>query len=297
MNAHDWRHLSARQMAPLYEAERQRWLTDLHWDYSSTLADIERARESGQLPGFVVLDGARIAGWSYHLLHRDTLQIGGVIASSASATSRLFEATMKSNEAMAATSNMAFGFFDAPGLDQLLSGAGFAFEPYSYFERGLDRSTLPAAATDVFLYDAARTGESATLLQHAYRDGQPRPFARTGSADEWLEYLSQLIHADGCGAFAPEASLVSVDPNGRVEGLALTSRVSQTTAHLCQLAVHPAAQGRKRGAELLRRVCAAAKQHGSARMTLLVASSNTAARRLYSRFGFVETARFIFATR
>ena len=90
---------------------------------------------------------------------------------------------------------------------------------------------------------------------------------------------------------------MSVDPDGRVEGLALTSRVSQTTAHLCQLAIHPAAQGRKRGAELLRRVCAAAKQHGSARMTLLVASSNTAARRLYARFGFVETARFIFATR
>ena len=63
-------------MAALFEIERQRWRDRLHWDYSATLADIERARVSGQLPGFVAFDGGVVRGWSYHLLHRRTLQIG-----------------------------------------------------------------------------------------------------------------------------------------------------------------------------------------------------------------------------
>jgi ribosomal protein S18 acetylase RimI-like enzyme len=296
MIALDWRTVSAAHLAPHFDAERRRWLADLRWDYSSTLADIEAARVSCDLPGFVAREGGEIIGWSYHLLHRGSLQIGGMVATSPAVTALLLDATLKSAEGRAATSRMVFGYFDAPGLESQLSAAGFASEAYRYLQLDL-HSFGGLAVPDAFdPYDFTRTGEIAQLLQTAYGHGPSlRPFARGGSADEWREYVTQLTLTDACGTFDPGLSLMATDRDGVITGAALVSRISTDTLHLGQIVIRPDAQRAGRAMGMLTDVCAGAKKNWR-HLSLLVAASNEKAQRLYAGFGFRETARFLSAS-
>lgn len=293
MTVTDWRTMPADRMAPLYAVERQRWLNCLHWDYTATLADIERARVGGQLQGAVALSGRRIAGWVYFLTHRSALLIGGLHAVTADAARQLLQAALRSDAARQAATMIAFGYFDAPDIERVCTDAGLVVEPYEYLS--LDLHDEPAGAMrDAVRYDVGRNAAVARLLRDAYAMAPAsRPFAIRGTDDEWIEYVAQLTVTNGCGEFDAASSLI--DRDGR--GVAIVSAVSPSTAHLCQLAVRPDATRNGLGQQLLRAACARAKDNGRARMTLTVASSNTAAVSLYRRFGFTEIARFTFARR
>ena len=65
--------------------------------------------------------------------------------------------------------------------------------------------------------------------------------------------------------------------------------------HLAQLAVAPAARGRGLGAQVLGAAMTAAATARLSGMSLLVASDNTVARRLYGRRGFRYAASFMSA--
>ena len=45
-------------LAPVYEAERQRWLRHLQWDPAPAWREVEEARTTWGLPGFLAVDGA-----------------------------------------------------------------------------------------------------------------------------------------------------------------------------------------------------------------------------------------------
>jgi ribosomal-protein-alanine N-acetyltransferase len=62
-------------------------------------------------------------------------------------------------------------------------------------------------------------------------------------------------------------------------------------AHISTLAVHPAWRGRGVGARLLMRLIDCARERGAVELTLEVRASNTAAQRLYERFGFEVLGR------
>jgi ribosomal protein S18 acetylase RimI-like enzyme len=296
MSVARWEDVPASSLARFLGKERDRWASQLHWDYSDTLADVERARVTRQLPGFVVRAGDRITGWSYHLAHRDTLLIGQLSAVDRDDTRRLLDAIVASREAGSVKSMIVFGFFDAPGLDEELIAAGFVLEPYSYLSRDLALPMDPPRR-DCATYDFDSNRAIARLLQGAYLTAPPnRPFAISGTDGEWIEYVTQLTHGNGCGAFDPRTSVIR-NGGGMLDGVALVSAVSKDTAHLCQLAVNPGARRIGLGVDLLAAACARAKQSGRARMTLTVASSNTAALGLYRRFGFTDVARFTFARR
>jgi ribosomal protein S18 acetylase RimI-like enzyme len=296
MNVASWREIPASRFARIFGEERHRWLSGLHWDFSDALTDVERARVIGQLPGFVALDGDRIAGWSYHLTHRNAMLLGHVSASDREATRLLIEATLASDEARATTSTIAFGFFDAVGVEEELGRAGLLVEPYAYLSRDLTQPIEPARR-DCAPYDLAANRAVARLLQGAYLTSPPnRPFAIGGSDPEWIEYVTQLTYGNGCGVFDPASSVIR-EGNGLLDGVALISAISSGTAHLCQLAVNPGARRIGLGVDLLAAACARARQNGRVRMTLTVASSNTAALGLYRRFGFTDLARFTFARR
>ena len=289
----DWRTIPVQRMAALFEIERKRWRDRLHWDYAGTLADIERARVSGQLPGFVAFDGGVVRGWSYHLLHRRTLQIGGVIADSAAATARLIGASLNSDEGRSAQSTLAFGYFDAPEIESVLRGRGHAVERYHYFSRGLDDMEPLEQPFESYPYEDA--GAVAGLLQRAYENaGALRPFARSGRFDEWVEYLTQLTLTNACGAFDPQVSQIARDA-GELKGVALVTRIGLWTAHLAQIVVDPRKQGEGLATRLVRAACASARHQGCARISLMVGDSNTSARALYESRGFAATEHFLLA--
>ncbi|WP_204519353.1 ribosomal protein S18-alanine N-acetyltransferase [Brevibacillus fulvus] len=61
--------------------------------------------------------------------------------------------------------------------------------------------------------------------------------------------------------------------------------------HVTNVAVHPAFRGQKIGEQLMRQMMATAVLFGGERMTLEVRPSNTVARNLYQKLGFVENGR------
>ena len=92
-------------------------------------------------------------------------------------------------------------------------------------------------------------------------------------------------------AFAAQLGLPGVfgllDERG---GLAL-ARVAADEAEILTLAVHPSAQRRGIGRDLLDRALAEAAGRGAAAMFLEVAESNAAARALYAAAGFAPVGR------
>ena len=90
------------------------------------------------MPGFVARDrDGRICGWSFHLQHHNTLQIGGLSAATTDATHALVDAVLDSAEARRASRAMAFTLAGAPGLEACLHARGFQLGTYRYMERPL----------------------------------------------------------------------------------------------------------------------------------------------------------------
>lgn len=291
----EWQSVSPLRMAPLFEIERQRWLSNLHWDCTATLGDIEAARIDGRLPGFVAIENDAIIGWSYHLVHRDALHIGGLTAPSPDVTAALLDATLKSEEASHARTTVVFGYFDAPGFQQALIDRGLPIEAYRYLVRPID-GPQPAGDHDhIESYSFGESADIAQLFQRAYSSAPaPRPFARAGHPDEWMEYVTQLTYSRGCGKFDARTSMVARDESDRVIGAALVSRIADDTVHLTQVAIDPASQGRGLGHQLLEHVMRESSRSRARRITLLVADSSDA-RRFYERLQFVEAGQFVMA--
>ncbi|OFW46053.1 MAG: hypothetical protein A3J29_19020 [Acidobacteria bacterium RIFCSPLOWO2_12_FULL_67_14b] len=296
MVVHDWRASDAGLIAPLYAAEAVRWQCDLRWDTSAVWRQVEAARAAGVLPGFVArtADG-RVCGWSFHVRHRDTFQVGGLVASSPAVTESLLEAMWTSPEATSAEGGLLFGHFAAPGLTDLLAGKGVAVARYRYLIRALPADGGAEGAPD-WRPRTWRTGDVAhvsALLSSAYGPDPSRPFAPGGRADEWEEYLGQLMGTCGCGEFDSGLSVVAPARSEGLDGAALVTRLAPETAHLAQIAVRPNMQGRAMGASLLGEAMARATAAGCRSLTLLVGATNTRACRLYERCGFVETVAFL----
>ncbi|MEP7119281.1 MAG: GNAT family N-acetyltransferase [Acidobacteriota bacterium] len=293
----DWSLVPAAEMAELYRRDALRWRNDLDWDTAAASAALERARCSGHVNGLVVrqANGA-IAGWTYFLLRGSELQIGALTASSPLATRALLDGVFASPAAAVARRALCFAYSDAPGVTTALTEHGFDVGAEYYLMRALDpvpgpavRSLRPWVDSDV--------AAVAEVLHAAYRGPDARrAFVPSGALPEWRDYVRQLAGSSGCGAFVPSLSPVAPG-DGRLDGVALVTRVSTTSAHLAQLAVRPEARGQRLGARLLDRVMGDAARAGFARLSLLVSETNERARRLYDRAGFTTQGSFLNATR
>lgn len=296
MRVSDWRLADAEALAPLYAAETARWRRDLRWETASIWRQVEAARTAGTLPGFIATapDG-RGRGWSFHLRHGDTVQIGGLAAVSHEATAGLLDAVWASTEAASARNTILFGHFQAPGLIRELAGKGVAVERYRYLLRSLspDSGALSGRPAEQRLWHAADLSEVGAVLSLAYGPDRSRPFAPGGQLPDWMEYLGQLLGTSGCGDFEPAVSVVRPAPSGGLDGVALVTRLAATTAHLAQLAVRPDAQARGVGSRLLAEVMARAFGAGYRSLTLLVSEANVRACRLYEEREFLATAAFL----
>jgi len=123
-----------------------------------------------------------------------------------------------------------------------------------------------------------------------------RAFARTGARHEWIEYLAQLVKANGCGIFLPHASFVVPGETPASAGAAtVVTHLSEGTVHLAQIAVAPAARGRGLARRLIAASLSASATAGYTRATLLVGGRNLIARHLYEQLGFEEVAMFVSA--
>lgn len=292
----DWRGAEAERVAPLYAAEIDRWATELGWDTAASWAEVERGRRLGTVPGLLAIDETGgVLGWTFYLLHRAMLQIGGFVAASEAATAALLAGVLESELASSAEGVTLFAFAQAPGLTDAVRRRGLAVETHAYLSRPLSQEPLRLASR-VRRWRMDDVGATVELLARAYAAPDPtRPFAPRGDAAEWREYVGQLVGTNGCGALMPDSCFAVQQGSDRLAGIVLVSRLSPTTAHIAQVAVDPQLQGLGVGRLLVGSACSGARRAGCDRITLLVGERNRGARRLYESSGFVLAADFVSA--
>jgi ribosomal protein S18 acetylase RimI-like enzyme len=307
MIVEDWRDLDPGELAPLYEAECRRYRTALAWDLEPSCRIIEEARRSGRLPGLVVrAPGGAIAGWTYFIVHEGILQIGGLVADSASRLRRMLDRVLQSPEATFSRSLTAFVFPASSSLQAAFERQRFGVERHAYLSRPIaggpsGESVRKGLAPDYRLRPMAEVdpAEVVRLAARAYAGmAESRCFAPDGRLEQWAHYLGQLLATPACGRYLPGASFAVERRDTReLAGAVITTAIAPGTAHIAQIVVDVACRRAGLAAELVASSLERAREDGYSTLSLLVAEANAAARNLYARLGFSERASFIFASR
>ena len=289
----DWRQVAASEATALVSREARVWRELLAWDVSEAWRPIEPARSAGALPGVIARNPrGRPVGWSCYLEHRGLRQVAMMVADDSVTTATLVHHIADTDPPAGALVCVRDA---APALRPALTDHGFRVGTYLYLCRDLDS----AGSTDA-RGEAWRAGDLdpfVDLCARAYADTSDlRAFAPHGSLDEWREYATGLIERTGCGRFAAAATAVArSSASDRLDAALITTDLGLGTAHVAQLVVDPSSQRRGLATQLLQSTVNAAKQLGYQRLTLLVAETNSAARRLYDTAGFVQKAEFVVA--
>jgi ribosomal protein S18 acetylase RimI-like enzyme len=292
----DWRTCAPNETEPLLRCEAAAWRQELFWDVTASWAAIEPARATGHLPGLVVRDEARrIRGWTWYLQHAGCLQVAALVADAPDVSRALVDGVLESVEASTAVATIVTLRGRPPGAQEALEARNLKTAPWMYLRATI--GARPARGGDVGRpWRESDVPAVADLCARAYADADGvRAFAPLGTDAEWREYLRTLLYTNGCGNFLAAASRIVEGPDGRPVAAIITAEIAPTVAHVSQIVVDPAAQGRGLGREVLGAALSSAEAMGYGDVTLLVASDNRAARHLYATVGFVERADFLVA--
>lgn len=292
----DWRDLPSERVAPLYRAEVERWMSTLDWETKDSWAEVESGRQLGTVGGVVLLDEREaVVGWSFFLVHKRTLQVGGFIAPSVAGAQTMLDAILTDQVLSSVEAVTFFAFTEASGFGPALRAKGLSVDRYWYLGREIQR-VAPPRLDDVRRWRPDDARSTAELLARSYpAKDEARPFAPGGTSEEWSEYVGQLTSGRGCGVVLPDACFCISGGPSRLLGVALVTRLGDNTGHLAQLAIDPQAQRRRLGRRLLDLVCVAAAQAGCGRLTLFVGARNSSARSLYETTQFEVMASFLSA--
>jgi ribosomal protein S18 acetylase RimI-like enzyme len=317
MNLRDWREAAAVELAPLYEAERLKWRRHLRWDTAASWREVELARTTWGLPGFLAVDArGRVRGAVFFMFDDGRLDIGGLTSDCVEATDALIDGVMCAARAGQVRSARALLFDGAVALRSGLESRGFVAEPHLYLSRtfrGQDRPAAgraarrPAATGTTAMATAPRTSlafdtwrpsdvaPAAALLSRAYDRKAAALFAPDHSAEAWEQYMRNLTTYTACGTLNAAATRL-VREGERLTALGLITDISEATAHVAQLAVDPDLRGQGIGGALLAAIVAGLTAQKYDALTLIVAHDNYAARALYDASGFRHEATFIAAS-
>jgi len=293
MIVRDWRDADPSDTQVLYAREQEYWVRELAWDASTAWREIEQARVTWGLPGFIAVDSGRtVRGWAYFLPEGETAHLGGVVADTREATNALLDACLESALRPPPPARVScFLPIRADGFEEALGERGFVCEHYRYLTRPIAAGDDPTHAES---WNADDLLPAASLLRDSYED-EGKHFAPRGTPEEWEEYVRSLFERPGCGVIEPAVTRV-VRNGGNLQALVLATRIAPGTLHLPQVAVHPSRRRQGLAERLVDEACRAAAARGAKQATLLVADSNSSARALYDKMGFTSTSAFIAGT-
>lgn len=292
-----WAEARPAAMAAVFAAEAARWRDTLAWDTATLWPVLEHARVTGALPGLVLREADEaVSGWTYAAVRDGELLCGAFSAPDAAGTVQLLDGLLALPAATAANRLVCFAFTDAPDLAPALAARGFQLDPHEYLTRPL--ATVPPAPRPGRAWDVRDLDATAELFRASYPVSDPgRPFAHNSRPAEWQRYVADLVLGQGCGRFRPSLSIAVPGAGGTLDAAAVVTDLGAGTAHLAQLAVRPGLRGAGLGAAMLASLSASCQAAGFSRLSLLVGASNTTARRLYARAGFMSAGWFVSATR
>lgn len=138
-------------------------------------------------------------------------------------------------------------------------------------------STVPVPAGDLAVIEVAETTVKVAALLEILLEQQFRAQA-AGYAAQFPQALSLIV-------------LHRHEPIGR-----LILQIAESRWHIIDVVLIPSARGHGIGTDLIEAVARAAHRQGARELNLMVLSGNAAARRLYARLGFIETASGVHIT-
>jgi len=284
-------------MRPLLEEEAALWQGELGWDFSEVRAAVAGGIERGSLPGRVLTDGVRAAAYSYYLVDARRVIVGSIFASRAHRGRGLEEALVEEGIADARAERGSGRvecqtlFCSDAGVDGRFERSGFTGRERHYMRRDLGAPLPPADAPlpPGVCLRTIRRDELQAAAEIVYRSHAGSPDAALNltysTPSTCRAFVDTLVVRSGCGRFDPEASRLAEGPWGPV-GVLIASRLSRTTAHVCQVSVAPEAQGRGLGAALVTAALRSFHEQGLDDATLSVTVGNDRAHRLYGLLGF-----------
>ena len=300
----DLRHFAAPVLRPVLEVESQIWRERLNWDYLASAKLLLQYLDARSLPGYVAVDGGRVAGYIFCVYEDNKAVIGDVFALpngvpgdgggypgmgrevEESLLQRLLELLLHS-----------------PGVDRiesqlLLHGDGvhaeiFRRAGFEVFRRLYMRRCLLGVPIGVNLrlspelelrpWRDQDLNAAGRLICEAYRD---HPDSRINdqyrSVHGSQRFLQNIVRFPGCGVFSAQASHVVVERRSQEPvALLLGSKVSPQCGHVTQICVHPAHRRKGMARTLLQMAAAQFQRLGMTELTLTVTEANARAVGLY----------------
>jgi len=297
----DLREYRASHLNAVLAAEELDWRTSLEWDFAKSAELVRKFVDLGNLDGVVLVVGANVVGYAYHVVEDGKGLIGDVYLVPEHRTS--------ANEWLLLNSLMD-QISAVPRVEgQILMLSGELERParhwthYEVFRRAFLGLRLPMAhaleerplpAYMVLQPWAPHDQEPAAQLIPATYQGHidSRINDQYRSVAGARKFLHNIVQFPGCGEFHSEASFVGYDRrDGRLCGMVLSSLVAKGSGHITQLCVHPEYQSLGLGHELLR-IALQQLERECSHVSLTVTVENRMARMLYERCGFRVLRKF-----
>jgi ribosomal protein S18 acetylase RimI-like enzyme len=287
------RELRSRDLRALLEEEMAHWSSELDWDFDDVTSAVAEAVDARTVPGYALHDGTRMLAYSFWLREEGRAVVGSLFAAEQARgrglEERLLAAVLADAQACSASARVEGQtlFSTAAGADACYTRGGFTSRPRHYLMRDL-AAPVPPAATEWRIEPLTRSclPEAAALVYQSHQ-GSADAVLNTVylSVERTRQFVDTLVLRDGCGRFMPEASLAAFGAGG-LAGVVLSSRVSRTNGHLCQVSVLPRLQGRGLGRALVSGALECLRREGLTTASLSVTAGNERACRLYESLGF-----------
>ena len=298
----DLRRISAERLAPLIEHETADWRTGLDWDFRQSADLVRRFVHLQALNGFVLLDGARVAGYSYYVCEDGKGLIGDLFVAREHRTIANENALLRA---------VLEAIWRTPGVRRIESQLMMLSSPLEHavpqpnwfqcFPRYFMDAPLGAAmklpekkpaSIAILPWSEQRQDDTARLIAQSYQghidslvNDQYRSFAGA------RRFLTNIVQYPGCGTFFAPASYAAFASH-ELRGISLASLVASDVGHVTQVCVAPSERSTGLGYELVRRSLIALAAHGCRSVSLTVTSANANAVRLYERMGFTKRRDF-----
>ncbi len=291
--------VSGRELRPLLEEESEHWSCELQWDYGDVCAAVASGVERRALTGYVIQDGVRSIAYSYYMLDAGRAIVGSLFAAAGFRGQGLEDGLLEAvlAQALGHPHNDRVEcqtlFSTAPTADARFTRVGFESRLRHYLMRDLEAPLgVPDHAWRLRPLRRDDLTTAAQIIHASHRGSLDAALNLTYATPAFCRgFVETLVLRAGCGRFNPEASFVAEGPDGAA-GVILSSHLSRSNGHVCQVSVAPEVQGHGLGEVLMTSAMQAFRRQGMSWASLSVTVDNHRAYALYARLGFLLRKEF-----
>ncbi|GAB4238019.1 MAG: hypothetical protein Kow00109_12220 [Acidobacteriota bacterium] len=286
------------QLAALWDEEERYWSEELFWDYRPTREVLERYVGARLLPGFALVEGDEVCGYTYFVADAPVAFVGNLYvrdaAAGPSSYGLLIEACARYLQSRSDLRRVEMQVFEFNfPFSSVWMGLGFRPVPRRFMVcelSGENAAPTPPELPpqwEIVTWRPSLLDAVAHVVYDSYvqsPDAQICWDYRTPTGCR--RFLSNIIANPACGRFSADETRLLLDPQGNVAAILLATRINPDTGMIPQISVLRRYQGRGLGGTLLLDYLRLCRRHGLARVALSVSEENRRAWGLYERVGF-----------